>query len=64
MVLKFAGTFALLSLNLLSGCFSAIEECVAKKQETYRKANPKASYAAATAANEKIRADCEASNRR
>ncbi len=49
---------------LLTACVDPVEKCVAKKQEAFRKANPKADYAVGSTANEKFRAECRASHRR
>lgn len=52
-----------LAAVLLAACVDPVEQCVAKKQEAFRKANPKADYAVGSTANEKFRADCRASHR-
>lgn len=50
-------------LLTLAGCADPFEKCVAAKQEAFRKANPKANYAALANANEKFREDCKSSSR-
>lgn len=47
----------------LAACADPFEKCVAAKQEAFRKANPKANYAALANANEKFREDCKSSTR-
>ncbi|MBM3363488.1 MAG: hypothetical protein ACKOCZ_09840 [Betaproteobacteria bacterium] len=47
----------------LVACVDPVEKCVTKKQEAFRKANPKADYAVGSTANEKFRAECKASLR-
>lgn len=43
---------------LFAGCSNPYEECVAKKQESWRKSNPNADYAKSSTANEKFRKEC------
>lgn len=50
--------FIVLFLLLLTGCNNPVEECVAKKQENWRKNNPNADYAKSSSANEKFRKEC------
>lgn len=45
-------------LFLFAGCSNPYEECVAKKQESWRKSNPTADYAKSSTANEKFRKEC------
>lgn len=47
----------------LTACADPFEKCVAAKQEAFRKANPKANYAALSDANERFRKDCKSSAR-
>jgi len=47
----------------LTACADPFEKCVAAKQEAFRKANPKATYAGLANANEKFREDCKSSTR-
>jgi hypothetical protein len=56
--------FAPAAVLLLAACADPVEKCVAKKQEAFRKANPKADYAVGSTANEKFREECKASARR
>lgn len=42
----------------LTGCGDPVEECVAKKQDSWRKSNPNADYAKSTTANEQFRKQC------
>jgi hypothetical protein len=42
----------------LAGCGDPVEECVAKKQESWRKSNPNADYAKSSTANEQFRKQC------
>lgn len=44
---------------LFAGCSNPYEECVAKKQESWRKSNPNADYAKSSTANEKFRKECQ-----
>ena len=55
---------SLAAVLLVTACVDPVEKCVAKKQEAFRKANPKADYAVGSTANEKFRAECKASHRR
>ena len=45
-------------LVFLTGCGDPVEECVAKKQDSWRKSNPNADYAKSTTANEQFRKQC------
>ena len=47
----------------LTACSNPFEKCVDAKQEAFNKANPKASYAVLSNANEKFRKDCPSSAR-
>lgn len=47
----------------LNACSDSFDKCVAAKQEAFRKANPKASYAVSSEANERFRKDCKSSTR-
>lgn len=55
---------ALISSLFLTACGDPHEECVVAKQEAFRKANPKASYAVLATANEKFRENCKSSAQR
>ena len=51
--------FIVLFTLLLAACSNPVEECVAKKQESWRKSNPNADYAKSSTANEKFRKECQ-----
>jgi hypothetical protein len=40
------------------GCSDPYEDCVAKKQESWRQSNPNADYAKSSTANERFRKEC------
>lgn len=46
-----------ISLTLVA-CTDPVEECVAKKQDSWRKSNPNADYAKSSTANERFRKEC------
>jgi hypothetical protein len=49
----------LLLCCVLMGCTNPVEDCVDKKQDAWREANPKADYAKASSANERFREQCQ-----
>lgn len=44
---------------VFAGCSNPYEECVARKQESWRKSNPTADYAKSSTANERFRRECQ-----
>lgn len=48
----------------LASCTDPVEDCVAKKQENWRKNNPTADYAKSSSANEKFRKECGGLNKK
>ena len=63
-VLNTLSASVLMALASLTACSDPIEDCVAKKQDAYREAHPKADYGVASTANEKFRLECELSVKR
>lgn len=54
--------YAVLILSLfIMGCADPVEQCVDKKQDAWRKSNPKADYSKASSVNEKFREECKRS---
>lgn len=49
----------LLVVLITTGCSDPYEDCVAKKQESWRQSNPNSDYAKSSTANEKFRKDCK-----
>lgn len=47
----------------LTACSDPFQKCVDAKQEAFSKANPKASYAVLSTANERFRKECPSSAR-
>ncbi len=47
----------------LAGCGDPVEECVAKKQENWRKNNPNVDYAKSSTANEQFRKQCASASK-
>jgi uncharacterized short protein YbdD (DUF466 family) len=50
--------YLILTALLLVGCSDPYDECVSKKQESWRQSNPNADYAKATTANERFMREC------
>lgn len=50
--------YLLLLPFILAACTDPVEDCVAKKQDSWRKSNPTADYAKSSTANEKFRQEC------
>lgn len=47
----------LISFTLIA-CSDPVEQCVQKKQDSWRQSNPNADYAKSSSANEKFRKEC------
>ena len=54
--MKFTVLFVVL---ILAGCSDPYEDCVARKQDSWRKSNPNADYAKSSTANERFRRECQ-----
>lgn len=53
----------LCAVLIIMGCSNPYEDCIAKKQESWRKQNPKANYGKASTENERFRSECSILNR-
>lgn len=52
--------YAVLILSLfMVACADPVQQCVEKKQDSWRKSNPNADYAKASSVNEKFREECK-----
>jgi hypothetical protein len=54
----------LLTLFTLVACTDPVEDCVQRKQKSWRENNPNADYAKSSTANERFRKECGGLNKK